>query len=192
MGGGHGPWGLPGGGEGYSVHAGPAVARDFCLPFVSICPASAFPLGGRCSRFAAQPSALREWAVGEDEGLKFRGPGPWVPLSLPWGRPCQLDCWAVQALTWPQGTQPSETCGWKAALRSRSCCPWPCGGNQWTELEPGAEPPPNPALQAAWPAAILPSLPAPSPRGLRPAFPFSPQPQTSRPSGFTRRGAGGS
>lgn len=103
MGGGHGPWGLPGGGEGYSVHAGPAVARDFCLPFVSICPASAFPLGGRCSRFAAQPSALREWAAGEDEGLKFRGPGPWVPLSLPWGCPCQLDCRAVQALTMASG-----------------------------------------------------------------------------------------
>lgn len=38
-------------------------------------------------------------AAGKDERLRFRDPGPCLPLPLPRGRPRQLDCWAVQVLT---------------------------------------------------------------------------------------------
>lgn len=172
MGGGHGPWGVRGGGEGHSVDAGPAVAWDFCCPSSPSVPASAFPVGGTRSSFAVQPLAFREWLPGRTSVCGSGTPG----------HACRCPCLGDALASWTAGLSqcspwPSETCGWKAALRSRSCCHWSCGGNQWMGFDSGAGPPPNPALQAAWPAALLPSLPAPSPRGLRPAFPFSPQAQ---------------
>lgn len=92
-----------------------------------------------------------------------------------------------------QGTHPrrhvwlkSQPSGAEAAV------PGPASGTQWTGFEPGSGAAPTPALRAAWPAAPMPSLSAPSPRGLQPAIPFSPQPQTSCRSCFTKHTVGGS
>ena len=84
MGGGHGLWGAHGGGvRCRSVYAGPVVAADFGLPFVSVCPGVCISVGGPPSSSPAP--ALGPWGrvVEEGEPLESRDPAPRMPLSLP-------------------------------------------------------------------------------------------------------------